>query len=159
MCDTLEYCELVDQTEFLTICIHTNGECRITRSGFRGAEYYLYDLMLVRIGDFFNIGLTINIGLYFCQGNGELDFYKPSNEEVMRIADDLSHWKITALAAKDVPNVVSRDGGFSAIPEFYKHRDAGMVKFVPVSVRAKTEIKPLEKDKKFPEVGIGILYN
>lgn len=152
----------IDYREFLSLTVHDNGECRLSRAGCGGREYYKYQDALSRIDDFSVLKYPCNLGLLFCDGGEREDYYLPSKKISKVVVDDLkSIWSSTEelrIHIQDVPNIENPGGGWDSIPGFDHHKKSGMTRFHPV---AKYQIEAVAKYEKFigfPMLGKNILY-
>lgn len=148
--------------EFLMLTIHDNGECLLVRSGCRGGEYYKYQDALERIIDFTILNVPCNIGLYFCEGNGPLDYYFPSKEVSKKVILDIeSKWNSDlelSVYLHDVPNIRGADGSLDSVQGFYGHKESNMTTLLSVSKYHIEVVNDYEKYVGFSSLGKNMLY-
>lgn len=139
------------------MCVHDNGECRLSRAGFGGAEYYLEQPLLERISQFVKFGVPVGVTIYPVSGNEKSDFYEAD-------ASLKSHWQnqLKAIGVVKVQfgfgNILDSEGGMARIPEFYAHRDNDAVGFQALAEFDRDKRVPMELELGFDSTASNSLY-
>ena len=139
------------------LCVHDNGECRLDRSGFGGAEYHGERALLERISQFIDFGVSVSVTIYPVSGDKKTDFYEAT-------PDIKSYWRgqLQSIGVKyvvfDIANKLDSEGGMAHIPEFYAHRDHDDVGIYALSKSALEKRVPMELELGFDSCVSNSLY-